>query len=112
MKRDKTTIRNVERASTDIPASLVIREFIPKRRHINVTTVINHFPIMQVLKLTTESILVRNLTDVKNVTSPLPRSQHFTFITKSILVRNVTDVKNVAILFLHAQVLEGIRKFM
>ncbi|CAO2627793.1 hypothetical protein LEMLEM_LOCUS19685 [Lemmus lemmus] len=67
---------------------------------------------MQVLKLTTESILVRNLTDVKNVTSPLPRSQHFTFITKSILVRNVTDVKNVAILFLHAQVLEGIRKFM
>ncbi|CAO2627824.1 Zinc finger protein 781 [Lemmus lemmus] len=91
MKRDNTTIRNVERASTDIPASLVIRELIPKRRHINVKTVMS-----QHLNDITESILVRNLTPVKNVGSPLTRSQHFTVITESILVRNLTHVKNVA----------------
>ena len=33
-----------------------------------------------------------NLTDVKNVASPLPGTQHFIIITESILVRNLTDV--------------------
>ena len=52
MKRDNINIRNVERASTDIQASVVKRKLIPKRRHINVKTVINHLLIMQAFKLT------------------------------------------------------------
>ena len=76
MKRDNATVRSMERASTDISVSLVIRELIPKRRHIDLKTVINHFQIMQDIMLSEESLLVTNLTDVKNVGIPLPRSQH------------------------------------
>lgn len=41
--KDNTTIRNVESASADVPASLGIREFIPKRRHTHVNNVASPF---------------------------------------------------------------------
>lgn len=53
-------------------------------------------PITQLFKLTTESILVTNLTVIKNVADPLLRSQVFKLTTELILVTNLTDVKNVA----------------
>ncbi|KAK7795823.1 hypothetical protein U0070_010195, partial [Myodes glareolus] len=61
-----------------------------------VKNVASPLPGPQLFTLITDSILVRNLTDVKNVASPLPGLQLFIVITEFILVRNLTDVKNVA----------------
>ncbi|KAK7798902.1 hypothetical protein U0070_013278, partial [Myodes glareolus] len=94
--QEKHYIRNQNGQNNYMECEKGIGELIPKGRDTSVKIVVNHFHVMQNFKLTRESILMINLTDVKNVASPLPRTQIFTDIAESILVRNLTDVKHVA----------------
>ena len=61
MKGDKTPIRNMESALKDVHASLGIRNLLPKRRHTNAKIEASHLHIMQILKLSRESILLETL---------------------------------------------------
>ena len=55
MKGDRTPIRNVESALKDVHPSLGIRNLLPKR-HTNAKIEASHLHIMQILKLSRESI--------------------------------------------------------